>query len=121
MNFNYHLPVNLLFGRGRAAELGAETAKYGKRALLVTGKNSTKKTGLLDRAVNLLKAGKMEVIIFDQVEQNPLTTTAYAGANLAKAEDCDVVVGLGGGSIMDAAKAIAFLAQNDGDISDYIL
>ena len=52
--------------------------------------------------------------------QNPLTTTAIEGAEFAKANDCDVVVAIGGGSIMDCAKAIAFLAVNDGDINDYI-
>lgn len=120
MKFNYNLPVNLIFGRGRVEELGIEVAKYGKKVLIVTGKNSTKKTGLLDKAISLLKEADVEVVIFDKVEQNPLTTTAYAGADIAKESKCDVVVGLGGGSIMDAAKAIAFIALNDGDVSDYI-
>jgi alcohol dehydrogenase class IV len=120
MKFNYNLPVNLIFGRGRVEELGIEVAKYGKKALIVTGKNSTKKTGLLDKAMSLLKEADVEVIIFDKVEQNPLTTTAYAGADIAKESKCDVIIGLGGGSIMDAAKAIAFITLNEGDVSDYI-
>lgn len=120
MKFNYNLPVNLIFGRGRVEELGVEVAKYGKKALVVTGKNSTKKTGLLDKAVSLLKESDIEVVIFDKVEQNPLTTTAYNGADIAKESKCDVIVGLGGGSIMDAAKAIAFITLNEGDVSDYI-
>lgn len=120
MRFNYNLPVNLIFGRGRVEELGVEVSKYGKKALIVTGKNSTKKTGLLDKAVALLKEADVEVIVFDKVEQNPLTTTAYLGADIAKENKCDVVVGLGGGSIMDAAKAIAFITLNEGNISDYI-
>lgn len=120
MKFNYNLPVNLIFGRGRIEEVGAEVAKYGKKALIVTGKNSTKKTGLLDKTISLLKEAGVEPIVFDKVEQNPLTTTAYVGAELAKENKCDVVLGLGGGSIMDAAKAIAFITLNDGDISDYI-
>lgn len=120
MKFNYNLPVNLIFGRGKVEELGIEVAKYGKKALVVTGKNSTKKTGLLDKTVALLKEAGVEPVVFDKVEQNPLTTTAYAGADIAKETKCDVVVGLGGGSIMDAAKAIAFIALNHGDVSDYI-
>ncbi|MDD3225605.1 MAG: iron-containing alcohol dehydrogenase [Clostridium sp.] len=120
MKFNYNLPVNLIFGRGRIEEVGTEVAKYGKKALIVTGKNSTKKTGLLDKTISLLKEAGVEPIVFDKVEQNPLTKTAYAGAELAKENKCDVVLGLGGGSIMDAAKAIAFITLNDGDISDYI-
>jgi len=120
MNFNYYLPVNLKFGSGRITELGTTAAVYGKKALLVTGKHSTKKSGLLDRACVLLQEAGVETIVFDQVEANPLTTTAEAGAEIAKREQCEMVIGLGGGSIMDAAKSIAFLAKNDGDISDYI-
>lgn len=120
MNFNYYLPVNLVFGRGKAEFIGSETAKYGHKALIVTGRGSTKKSGLLDRAVDYLKTAGVESIIFDKVSQNPLTTTAIEGAELAKANSCDVVVALGGGSIMDCAKAIAFIVKNHGDINDYI-
>ena len=118
MKFNYHLPVNLVFGRGRVAEVGTLSAGYGKKALIVTGKSSTKKSGLLDRVSSYVEEAGMKS--FDQVSQNPLTTTAKEGADFAKKEGCDVIIGLGGGSIMDCAKAIAFLAVNDGDINDYI-
>lgn len=120
MKFNYNLPVNLIFGRGRVAELGSLAKAYGSKALIVTGKGSTKKSGLLDRAVEYLKEAGIESVIFDKVSQNPLTTTAITGADFAKENGCDVVVALGGGSIMDCAKAIAFLAVNDGDINAYI-
>lgn len=120
MKFNYNLPVNLLFGRGRINEVGNEVAKYGKKALIVTGRNSTKKSGLLDKTVNLLREAKVEFEIFDRVEQNPLTTAVYEGVDVIKETGCDVILGLGGGSIMDAAKSIAFSAKNPGDISEYI-
>ena len=120
MNFNYNLPVNLLFGRGRSDEIGSEVAKYGKKALIVTGRSSTKKSGLLDKAICLLKEAKVDYEIFDKVEQNPLTTTVYEGVDVIKETGCDVVLGLGGGSIMDAAKSIAFSVKNPGDISEYI-
>ena len=120
MNFNYNLPVNLLFGAGRAVEAGALTAQYGKKALIVTGRNSTKKTGLLDKMTASVKEAGLSYELFDKVAQNPLTTTAIEGAKLARETGCDVVLGVGGGSIMDCAKAIAFLAVNEGDINDYI-
>ncbi|WP_026888193.1 iron-containing alcohol dehydrogenase [Clostridium beijerinckii] len=120
MNFNYNLPINLLFGRGRSNEIGTEVAKYGKKALIVTGRNSTKKSGLLDKTIDLLNKAKVQYEIFDKVEQNPLTTTVYEGVDVIKETGCDVVLGLGGGSIMDAAKSIAFSAKNPGDISEYI-
>lgn len=120
MNFNYYLPVNLLFGAGRAMEAGAQAAQYGKKALVVTGRNSTKKTGLLDKMITSVKEAGLSYELFDKVAQNPLTTTAIEGAALARETGCDVVLGVGGGSIMDCAKAIAFLAVNEGDINDYI-
>lgn len=120
MKFQYNLPVNLLFGRGRISEIGVISSKYGKKALIVTGRSSTKKSGLLDKTLKLLKDAGLEALVFDEVEQNPTTTTVYEGAARAQSEDCDVIVGLGGGSIMDAAKAIAFMAVNEGDINDYI-
>ncbi|MFI3237811.1 MAG: iron-containing alcohol dehydrogenase [Lachnospiraceae bacterium] len=120
MDFNYYLPVNLVFGRGKVDQLGSITETYGTKALIVTGRNSTKKSGLLDRSIALLAAAGVESVVFDQVQQNPLTTTAIEGAECAKAHACDVVIGLGGGSIMDCAKAVAFLAVNEGDINDYI-
>jgi alcohol dehydrogenase class IV len=120
MNFNYNLPVNLLFGRGRSSEIGTEVAKYGKKALIVTGRSSTKKSGLLDKTIGILNEAKVHYEIFDKVEQNPLTTTVYEGVDVIKETGCDVVLGLGGGSIMDAAKSIAFSAKNPGDISEYI-
>lgn len=120
MDFQYNLPVNLIFGRGTTEKTGEIAASFGKKALVVTGTGSTKRSGLLDRVVSSLKAFGAETAVFDKVTQNPLTTTVYEGVALAKESGCDMVLGVGGGSIMDAAKAIAFCCVNDGDISDYI-
>lgn len=120
MQFQFHLPVNLIFGRGVSAKVGEEAARWGKKALIVTGRSSTKKSGLLDRSTKALQQAGLACVLFDKVRQNPLTTTVQEGAALAAQEGCDVVVGLGGGSIMDAAKAIAFCAVNPGDVNDYI-
>ena len=80
----------------------------------------SKKSGLYDRVVAKLETAHIDYVLFDQVDANPLTTTALEGATLAKSESCDVVIAIGGGSIMDCAKGIAFMAVNDGDINDYI-
>lgn len=120
MEFNYHLPVNLIFGRGSVGKIGDIAADYGTCALIVTGCGSTKKSGLLDRVTGYLQKAGVSVVLFDKVKQNPLTTTAMEAAALAKEHGCEMVIGLGGGSIMDCAKAAAFLAVNDGDINDYI-
>ena len=120
MNFNYYLPVNIVFGRGKVSEVGALTKPYGRKALIVTGKSSAIKSGLYDKVCSSLMKEGIESVLFNKVSQNPQTTTAIEGANVAKENKCDLVVAIGGGSIMDCAKAIAFLAENNGDINDYI-
>lgn len=121
MDFNFNLPVNLMFGRGKIKSLGEEAAKYGTKPLLVIGKNSARKSGLLDLVLTLLRETGEEPVIFDEVSANPLTTMVAVGVDAAKSNSCDVVIGIGGGSILDAAKGIAFMSGNDGDINEYIL
>ena len=120
MEFSYFLPVNIQFGWNKVDNVADFAAPYGKKALIVTGRTSAKKSGLYDRVVAKLDAAHIEHVLFDQVDANPLTTTALDGAALAKSESCDMVIAIGGGSIMDCAKGIAFMAVNDGDINDYI-
>lgn len=120
ISFTFHLPVNIVFGSGKVSQVGELTKPYGKKALIVTGKSSAKKSGLYDKVADSLKSAGIDSVLFDKVAQNPLTTTAIEGAEFAKSNACEVVVAIGGGSIMDCAKAIAFLALNDGDINDYI-
>ncbi len=119
MVFGYCVPVRLVFGPGKLEALGRETARHGGKALVVTS-GSSKRTGLLARAVKLLEVHGVEAVVFDRVEPNPLTTTVADAAALARSAGCDVVVGLGGGSALDAAKAAAFMAVNEGEVSDYI-
>ena len=120
MNFVYQSPIRLNFGVGKADAIGAETAPFGKRAMVVTGGRSTRESGLLDRCLSQLRAEGIAAVVFDKVQQNPLSTTVMEGAALARQENCDVVVGLGGGSAIDSAKAIAFMARNGGDVMDYV-
>jgi alcohol dehydrogenase class IV len=120
MRFSFGLPVNLLFGGGVIEEAGTQTARYGKKALLVTGRGSAKKSGLLDNVAALLSDSGVESQIFDRIEPNPTTAMVAEGVKALKAGGCDVVLGLGGGSILDAAKLIAFGALNSGDLMDYV-
>ena len=120
MDFKYYLPVNIVFGCGKLDQARELVKPYGTKALIVTGRSSAKKSGLYDRVKNSLDAQGISCVLFDKVTQNPLTTTAEEGAAFAREQGCDVVVAIGGGSIMDCAKGIAFLAVNEGDINDYI-
>ena len=119
-SFEFYLPVNLIFGPGRLEVLGTEAVKYGKKVMIVTGRHSTKASGLLKRAGQLLEQAGAEVSVFDEAEPNPTASCVMRGAAAARQQGCQVIVGLGGGSIMDCSKAIAFAACNDGDIFDYI-
>ena len=120
MEFSYFRPVRLLFGSHVADQIGTKAKEYGKHALIVTGRGSTKRSGLLDRTIELLAKEGVKATVFNKVEPNPLTTTVMEGAALAREAGCDLVIGMGGGSMMDAAKAVAFCAVNDGDVSEYI-
>lgn len=120
MEFSYFLPVHIQFGWDKVDSVADFVKPYGNKALIVTGRTSVKKSGLYDRVTAKLDAAHIEHVLFDQVDANPLTTTALDGAALAKSESCDMVIAIGGGSIMDCAKGIAFMSVNEGDINDYI-
>jgi len=118
-SFEYGNPVKLHFGVGKIQQVGSIAATFGKRALLVAS-DSTKSTGLLERVKNLLTEAGIESAVFDKVVQNPLSTHVHEGAQAANEAKCDVVIGIGGGSAMDLAKGIAFCAQNEGSIWEYV-
>ncbi|MDX9724218.1 MAG: iron-containing alcohol dehydrogenase, partial [Myxococcota bacterium] len=115
MNFDFQNPTRLVFGAGTLNKLGALSAVHGKKALLLTGGGSVKRNGVFDRAVaSLLEAG-VSVIEYAGVEPNPRIATVRRAAELARSEGCDVVIALGGGSTMDAAKVIAAAVLYPGD------
>ena len=120
MSFNFHVPVNVFFGRGELDNLHKH-ALLGKKALVVISNGkSARANGYLDRLLSQLDKAGVKHALFDKVEPNPLKSTIMAGAQVARDNGCDFVVALGGGSVMDAAKAIACMAVNDGDLWDYM-
>ena len=120
MNFMKYSPTRLLFGVGQLNNL-REQKLPGKKALVVISNGkSTKENGYLKRCEEELNAAGVENVLFEKVEANPLKSTVMTGAKCARENNCDFVVALGGGSVMDASKAIAAMATNDGDLWDYI-
>ena len=119
MDFSFYVPANIKFGRGKADLIGSETARYGKKAFIVTGRSSAR-TGLLERILGQLEREGVEYEVFDRVTENPLTTTVEEGAKLIDETGCDCILSVGGGSPLDAAKGISLLAKNGGNIDDYI-
>lgn len=120
MIFQFGIPTKTLFGVGQLNHLH-EQMMPGKKALLILSNGiSAKKYGYLNRTEKELHLAGVETVLFDQIEPNPTKTTVMMGAAVARQEKCDFLVALGGGSCIDASKAIAVMATNKGDLWDYI-
>ncbi len=107
MHFEYQNPTRIVFGTGTLSKLGEVVREYGRKALVVTGSGSVKQNGTFQRAVGSLSAAGVQIAECAGVEPNPRISTVIRGADTARSEGCDVVVALGGGSVMDAAKVMA--------------
>lgn len=119
-DFNYYQPTEIRFGCGRVNEVGEVVAKYGKHCLLATVPAFPAVAPVFEKVKASLKDAGVEVAHFDGVVPNPTTESITAGAEVAKAHKADVVLGLGGGSSMDTAKAIAVEATHKGTCWDYL-
>jgi butanol dehydrogenase len=119
-NFTFYLPTKLIFGPGELSKVGAEAKKLGERALIVTGKRSASASGILNRVTDYLEKEGVAAVVFDKIEPNPRTSTIDEAAKLANDNKCDFIIGLGGGSPMDAAKGIAAAAAEKKPIWDFI-
>ena len=121
MSFNMYVPTRFVFGNGRLSEL-SQYKMPGKKAMIVTTNGtSVFKNGAYDNTVEQLNKAGVASVLFNEVQANPLKSTVMNGAAFAKENQCDFIVALGGGSVMDAAKAMAFMATNPGDLWDYIV
>ena len=114
-------PPRIIHGAGSLSNLGGEAAKLGRKALIVTGRDSSARSGSLEKVRQALLGGGLEVAVFAEVEPDPSVATVEKGVALARDKGSDVIVALGGGSPMDAAKAISLMLANPGRIQDYEL
>ena len=113
-DFKYYAPTEVLFGRGAEERTGELAAKYGSRALLVYGGGSAVKSGLLDRVTASLEGAGVACAAFGGARPNPTLAHAEEGVGKAAQFGADLIVGIGGGSAIDTAKAIAHGAANPG-------
>lgn len=120
MSFNMYVPTRFIFGNGRLNELHKQKLPGKKALVVISNGKSAKENGLLERTLNELSKAGVESVVFAKVQANPIKSTVMEGAKTARENGCDFVVALGGGSVMDASKAMAAMATNDGDIWDYI-
>ncbi len=117
--FNFASKTTVVFGPDTVQGLGKEAASLGAaKVLLVTDKGIVQ-AGLLEKVRQPLAEAGITVAVFDEVQPNPTTLTVSEGAQAARDHQADLIVGLGGGSSMDAAKAIAIMSVNEGPLEDY--
>jgi len=118
-NWGFYMPTRIHFGWGELEQISQIVNGFNaKKIFLVTGKRSAKESGTLDKLTGYLKDISLEV--FAEVEENPSIETVDRGAARCKESGCDLVIGLGGGSPLDAAKAVAMLQKNPGSIREYL-
>ncbi len=120
MSFAFHNPTKLLFGSGRLKELGNQTMPGKKAMVLISNGKSTKANGYLDRTLEQLVNAGVETAVFDKIMENPVKDVIMEGAAFARENNCDFIVALGGGAVLDSSVAIAAMATNPGDLWDYV-
>jgi alcohol dehydrogenase len=119
MNFQYYVPTRALFGAGTLNQLHEQTMPGKKAVIVISCGTSTRDNGYLKRTEEQLHKAGIETVVFDGIQPNPLKATVEEGGAFARKNGCDFIVALGGGSVMDACKAIAVSATNEGDLWDY--
>ncbi len=118
-NFSYYMPTRIFFGAGSVKKLSRAPLPAG-RGLLITGGSSTTKLGYVDKVCAALAEAGHEMTVYRDVQPNPTIENVRECAAIAREQACTFVVGLGGGSSIDTAKAAAVMATNDGDWWDYV-
>lgn len=115
----FYNPVKIIFGIGSLETVGVEAKNLGNKALIVLGKKSIRKYGILGKLIHLLETNDVKFTIYEGIESDPSVKTIDKGKIYAKKEKCNLVIAIGGGSVLDAGKAISALITNQGSAADY--
>jgi len=120
-NFVFDNPTKIIFGQGMIARIGDEVKRFGSKVLLVYGQESIKKHGIYGQVVSSLNNANLSIVEFPGVKSNPVLSHALKGIERARSENIDVILAVGGGSVIDTAKTIAVgvTADADDDIWEY--
>lgn len=119
-NYDMYIPTRVMFGEGMLNKLGDQPMPGRRALIIISNGKSTRANGYLARTEEQLHRAGVETFVFDGVAPNPSVGNVNAGAKVARDNDCDFLVALGGGSVMDCAKAIAVMATNEGELWDYV-
>lgn len=121
LNFQIFIPTRIVFGPGKLAELESLPLPKGKKAMIVIGESGAMiKNGYLDKVQAALAKQNVSTVVFDNISPNPQSDQVDEAAKITREKDIDFIVALGGGSTIDAAKAIALLTTNVGKCWDYM-
>ena len=118
-NFDFLFPTKIIFGKGTEERVGSEVAQFGSKVLIHYGKGSVKKSGLLEKIQASLTAAGIPYVELGGVEANPKLELVYEGIELARKSGVDLVLAVGGGSVIDSSKAIAMGVPYSGDVWDF--
>jgi alcohol dehydrogenase len=118
-NFTFQNPTKIIFGKGTEAEVGKETARHAKKVLLHFGGGSIKASGLYDRVCKSLRAAGVDFVELGGVKPNPRLSLVREGIRICQEKKCELILAVGGGSVIDSAKAIAIGAPYSGDVWDF--
>jgi alcohol dehydrogenase class IV len=118
--FEFYSAGRLIFGSGTFSQIGTITKEQGNHALVVLGGNSMRELGIVERLADLLDQNSVQYSFYEGIIHEPTVSTIDTGVKLAKVEQCDIIIGIGGGSVLDTGKAIAGIATNGGSVFDYL-
>lgn len=121
LNFTYHVPTKIYFGKGQVSALEGELKHRAKKILIVTGQGSVKKYGIFEDVTTELKKAGISFVELSGIKPNPRLKSVYEGIDICRKEKVDFVLAVGGGSVIDASKAIAAGAKYDGDVWDFFV
>ncbi len=118
-NFVFELPTRVIFGKGNIGRAGREVKAFGSKVLMIYGSGSIKKNGIYEQVISSLNEAGVFVIELPGVKSNPVLSLVYKGIEIARKEYVDVILAVGGGSVIDTAKAIAAGVKADHDVWDF--
>lgn len=113
MGLKFYMPTKVLMGKDIIKKSANEFKLLGNKAFIITGKYSSKINGSLKQVIDTLNSVGVSYVVFDEIEENPSVETVVKASEIGKREEVDFIIGLGGGSPIDASKAIAVMIKND--------
>lgn len=120
-NFSYHNPTKIVFGKNEVEKIGSECLPYGTNAIILLGKGSAKKSGLYARVISFLNMNNIRHVTYEGIKSNPVYEDADRAVQLAKEAKSDMIIAIGGGSVIDTAKAVAIGYYADHSVWDFYM